>query len=169
MDEARSIVAYRIQITMALEVTLARSTVVMGRRLPVVLVQPTLVLEHLAAFPAVVVVIFIVLCEVPVVTETAVAVLAICVVRALNVMLFEAQPGGEVDVTVVTDVVIRGVSFMLAKGRHVVEVTLAAVAVRHYSEREGLDEFQGKRNGDERLTWVVVEVKEVKEGTPDLP
>lgn len=135
----------RIQITLALEVTLARSTIVMERRLPAVLVQPMLVLEHLAAFPAVVVVIFIVLRELPVVTEVAVAVLAICVVGALDVMLFEAQPGGEVDVTVVTDVVVGRVVFMLLEGPHAVKVTLAAVAVRHNSEREGLDGFQGKR------------------------
>lgn len=127
----------RIEVTLALEITPAGSAVVMIRRLPAMLVQPIVVLEHFVAFPTIVMVIVVVLCELPVVCEMAVAVLAIGMVRALDVMLFEAQPSGEINIAVVTDVMAGGVAFMLAESLHAVEVTLAAVAVCHCSERKG--------------------------------
>lgn len=100
--------------------------------MPAMLVQPILVLEHPVAFPTIVMLIVVVLLEVLIVIEKEIAVLAIGVVRALGVVLFEAQPSGEIDPAVVTDVMTGGIAFMLAKSRHALEVTLAAVAVGHY-------------------------------------
>ena len=90
-DEPRSIltIAYRLQVTFGLKVTLAGGAIVMSVGLAIMFLQAAVVDEHATAFLAVKVIFDIVILEVIAILEVLIAVLAVGVLPALHVVLFQ--------------------------------------------------------------------------------
>jgi hypothetical protein len=114
------------------EEALARYAIVMLLRLPVVLIQPELILEDFTALSTKEVSGFVVRFEVLRIVEVLVALLTVGVGAALHVVLFEPHPRGKVEVAVLTNEMVRRVVFVLVEGRVAVEPALAPIAFYHY-------------------------------------
>ena len=81
--------------------------------LSIVFVESPLVLEHLVAPFAIVMIVSVVVKEFIIVIKMTTAVLTIGVTRTLHPMLFEALPGSKVFTTIITVVMPRRVLHML--------------------------------------------------------
>jgi hypothetical protein len=119
---------YRFEIIFVLKDAFARGTVMMRRRLPIMLMQPMVVLKNLIAGFTKVVNVVIMLEKLVVVGKVLVAVLAIVVSATLDPMLFEPAIGRKIDIAVVTDMMVGRFAEVLGV---VANIAAAAVAVGH--------------------------------------
>ena len=102
----------------------------MRRRLPIMLMQPILVLENPIAGVTIVVGLVIMVEKLILVGKVLVAVLAVVVSPTLHPMLFEPEISGKIDITIITDIMIGGVAEVLHESV-VTKVAVAAVTVGH--------------------------------------
>ena len=106
-SKSTTTIAYRLQVAFGLKVTLAGDAVVMSVRLAIMLLQAAVVDEDATAFLAVKVVFHVVTLEVVAILEVLIAVLAVGVLPALHVVLFQTEPSRKVHVTIIADVMVR--------------------------------------------------------------
>lgn len=120
-----------IEVTWRSKVSLARYTIIMPRRLPVVIFQAIGAPEGPLTRTAIVVTVVHVGFQIIVVVEMLIAFLTVRVMRALDPMFFQAIPCGEINFAFLTNVMIARVSFVLMKCRIGRKRALAAIAICH--------------------------------------
>ena len=86
-------------------------------RLTIMLLQTILIDKDLIARRTIPVAVFVMVFQVTEVIEMIVAILAIRVARTLNPVFFQPHPGRKVLRTILADVVMRRIGFMLIEGR----------------------------------------------------
>jgi len=119
----------RIEVAGRLKDRLAVDAVVMT--LSVVSVQTKIVLEQLAAWSAVRVIIVIMDQKVIIITKMFVATLTVEMVRALHVVLLQIKPHRKINAAAVAYVMGTGILLMLVESMLIGEPSVTAVTVNH--------------------------------------
>lgn len=104
-------------------------TIMVGFRLSVVLMQTQTILEKPMTSFAVVMVVLVMGLQLGVAGIVAVAMLTVVMSTTLDPVFFQPSPSGEIDPTVVTNVMEGRVRFMLFDSITAVEITVAAFTV----------------------------------------